>query len=113
MVRNDAVDVLVQAARLIADPERWTQGALALDEIGDSVHPENDFAVRWCGYGAILAVVGDSFVLDMMKAEAALREAADDLFGTVSIGEINDFLGHWAIMTCYRHAIAKLEAECG
>lgn len=52
--QGSAVDILEHARALIAEPERWTQGALARDgdgeELGDAQDPD---AACWCLAGAL------------------------------------------------------------
>jgi hypothetical protein len=109
-----AKNTLIKARALIADPERWTQHALARDAHGlshPSAHPQgnNIFweglqgndpqACAWCAIGALQHVKPSS-----LKALKLLAIAADALYNT-HIANVNDELGHTAVLAIYDHAI--------
>jgi hypothetical protein len=107
-------DTLIKARALIADPARWTQHALARNAAGEShppTHPQgnNIFweglqgndpqACAWCAIGAIQHVTPTS-----QKARRLLTIAADALYNT-HVANVNDELGHTAVLEIYDHAI--------
>jgi len=52
------LDQLRAARELISVDERWTTGAMARDEGGQSVSPISPYACCWCGVGALYKVEG-------------------------------------------------------
>ena len=55
ITRDHLLEVLVESRRMIATPDRWTQGgALARDTNGQRVVPYADEAVCWCASGAVM-----------------------------------------------------------
>ena len=46
--------ILTEARQLIAEPEKWTQGAFARDRDGGAVDAEAEEARSFCAYGALL-----------------------------------------------------------
>ena len=46
------------ALKLIATENKWTQGALAVDDIGCYVDPRHSSACRFCSLGAIIKITG-------------------------------------------------------
>lgn len=48
-----------------------------------------------------------------LHARWALDHAAEELFSSHTVSQVNDFLGHAATLKLFDHAIAKLEARIG
>lgn len=94
-------DVLVRAKALISNPQNWTQGTLARDDVGRIVPARHKDASRWCALGAICALTqlrgGVRY-----KAIGSLRLAAK---GAICATNINDHEGHGAVMALYDRAI--------
>lgn len=53
------LDALRELRTLLEDPDHWTTGAFACDELGRRVNPSNSKACRWCLTGGIYKVAGD------------------------------------------------------
>lgn len=71
-----AQDVLTKALALISSPAAWTRGALARDEAGEVVWPNDPKATCWCPQGAIsLAADGDGELA--RQARYALQDNID------------------------------------
>lgn len=95
---NSAVTTnLIRARELIADEKNWCQGQWHIGE-------------RSCAAGALYRAAGftrsGAFIGEMSVAEKAhfvLAEAAKP-FG-MSLAEVNDKLGHTAVMRMYSRAI--------
>jgi hypothetical protein len=47
------LEVLKKARALISKPENWCKGTTALDERGQNVSSDSDFACRWCMWGSL------------------------------------------------------------
>lgn len=100
------VDQLRAARALIASGAAWTIEALGRDADGAEIEEWVDiasgrYACSWCAYGALMHVareqvpVGDSF----------LEKAAWSLFNGATPDEVNDYIGHAAVLAMYDHAI--------
>jgi len=89
-------DTLVAARALIADPERWTQGAWARDEEGGPVGTLSPAAVCFCAQGALVHVSrsGHERALEALSVAAGRRPTV-----------VNDFDGHAAVLEMYDRAI--------
>jgi hypothetical protein len=109
-------DYLIAARAKIADESNWTQHALARDVYGSekpSSHPLADDthwegidgrdvqACQWCAMGAVQAVTPIEHEQDAWSA----LNAAARLHSRVSIPEVNDNLGHAAVLACFDQAI--------
>ena len=99
------VDQLRAARALIASGTGWTQNAFGRDEHGDKV--DTVAVVRgdgcaWCAYGALMHVTrgddppGDSFLIRAVTAPE---------FRGMEPDEVNDLLGHGAVLRMYDRAI--------
>ena len=97
------VEILRAARELISDPARWTRGKYGATATGNHVRGDDPQAIRWCAYGAIEKVVGNS----SWDAEMILSEAAHPHV----VIHINDELGHAAVLDLYDRAIALAEQE--
>ena len=51
--------VIARAREIITDPERWTQGELAVSNMGTPVEPGDDVAARFCAVGALARAASD------------------------------------------------------
>lgn len=87
---------LRQAKALIQDPSSWCQGSFGKDAHGHGVPANSPNAIRHCALGAMIRVRGGSWI--------ALHRAAHQLFNTTP-SEVNDQLGHEAVMQMYDLAI--------
>jgi hypothetical protein len=109
-------DYLIAARAKIADESNWTQHALARDVYGSEKprdHPLADDthwegidgrdvqACQWCAMGAVQAVTPIEHEQDAWSA----LNAAARLHSRVSIPEVNDNLGHAAVLACFDQAI--------
>jgi hypothetical protein len=111
-------DYLLAARAKIADESNWTQHALARDVYGSEKprdHPLADDthwegidgrdvqACQWCAMGAVQAVTPIEHERYVQKAlNAAALKLYEDL---ASIPEVNDNLGHAAVLACFDQAI--------
>ena len=48
------MSVLIEARKLIEDPEHWLQGQYAATDKSLPVHPKDEKAVRFCSVGAVV-----------------------------------------------------------
>lgn len=97
---RSVVEVLRAARECIRDPERWTTNVLARDACGDSVHPTDDHAVRFCAVGAVHAQAGQDYAPIWYLHQAA---------GDSSPQVINDAGDHAAVLAMYDRAIGLAE----
>lgn len=101
----NAVEVLRWARDLIADPERWCQGALAENAECEPVDYDSPDACRWCALGAVYRASpktpdGDAAIFYLHDA-ARPRGLID----------ANDNQDHAAVLDLYDRAIALAEAD--
>jgi hypothetical protein len=100
----NAADTLRAARRLIADPERWSQGSLDADG-------------RFCAIGALAQVRSYSTTtarlwLDYAAGQMGKELQDEPLFGPCDPSAamwINDYVGHAAILECFDRAIRLAE----
>jgi hypothetical protein len=97
--------ILIAARALIEDAKRWTTGACARDTDGDIVQLNSDEAYCFCALGAVFRVVKKNLDL-AFAAEKELEKAASELFGKTMI-DVNDELGHAAVLRMYSWAIER------
>ncbi len=69
-----ATRILIEAARRIANPERWTQGMGARSSDGMCCHPHAPTAVSWCAAGSLnalawTAATSDAWLLLHLSAQ--------------------------------------------
>lgn len=100
-----ALEELRAARALIDTPEKWTQGAYALDANGKSTDPKSDVAVCFCISGAFWRIDWDKGAPDGFSAfkRAAGRYPVD----------FNDDPGttHADILAAFDKAIAAEQAS--
>ena len=102
-------ELLRRALQVIEQPEHWTTRVTARDEAGDQVRPEDGKACCWCAVGALEKICAEDGA-DLASCTGAIRrlgDAAEFLFGTRAIVQINDLHGHDGICRVFEHAIAN------
>lgn len=103
--------LLKDARDRIADPARWSIGALARNSRGMEVGVSSPFAVKWCASGSIaksFRTDGRSFISDDFY-DLDLEVALSSESGYRALSLINDHLGHGAVLEAFDRAIAQLE----
>jgi hypothetical protein len=110
-------DYLIAARAKIADESNWTQHALARDVYGSEKprnHPLADDphwegidgrdtdACQWCAMGAVQAVTPTAHEQQTWEA---LDAAAAKLYYNPRIADVNDEVGHAAVLACFDQAI--------
>lgn len=78
----NTLELLVATRAKIADPERWSEDADALNEEDEGVGALDDDACRWCAAGALERVASDCFS-DDGEARAAYRAGMKALVAAV------------------------------
>ncbi len=100
MRNREVVKALQDARAKIADRKHWTRGAFARNERGKGVSEMAPDAVRWCAIGSLWSLnrpaVTEGLVL--------LLSAAFELFDMDAM-QVNDTLGHKAVLRMYDRAI--------
>jgi len=102
-------ELLRRAWQLIEQPEHWTTRVTARDEAGDQVRPEDGKACCWCAVGALEKICAEQGG-DLASCTGVIRrlgDAAESLFGTRAIAQINDLHGHDGICRIFEHAMAN------
>lgn len=105
---SGAAIALEAAGRLLSDPARWTQGAMARNRHGKPCLPNIVSAKCWCPIGALHHVCGCSPAdvdrrRHLVTALNCLDIAALELHQH-SAEWVNDNLDHAAVMDCMRRA---------
>lgn len=107
-------EALLESGKLLANPARWCQGALARTGTGTPIAPTSKRARRWDSTGVIYHVARcriddhDSAGLNAVgPALAAASFAAGRLYGQGLVA-VNDEIGHEAVMACLRLAYKRM-----
>lgn len=112
------ISTLLEAGQGIADPARWTQGALARNKTGDPIKPTKRGAVKFCSIGIICAVTRwdlddaneDWRVLNLAgECLATLDMSAQRLYRK-TLNHVNENIGHADVLAIYRAAIRYARA---
>lgn len=91
------------ARALITNPAHWTQRADARTVEGLSVHPSDPRAVCYCGIGACERIAAGNTLRE-------LKYVADQIYG-LSIVDVNDTIGHTAVLRMFDRAIELAHEE--
>ena len=112
-VKKDALELLTNARTLLSNIDNWTQVAGARDIEGCAIHPNSDYAVKWCAIGALLKFYtgepldnGYNIAANFLAMEAK-KEC------NMSITSFNDSMTHQDVLDMYDRAIANLEHHGG
>jgi hypothetical protein len=109
----------LRAARdLVSDHTRWARFVSARDAEGVEVEPIHPEACRWCAHGALRYVTADHFDVQT-EAFTLLQNASNEVHGgkwneaglTISVTDVNDTLGHDAVMEVFARAIDQAETN--
>ena len=103
---------LRDAYELIKDESRWTRGAFARDARGESVRPLHSTATSWCAAGAIIKATGRGVAWVDNAEGLVLQRVARKMFPEfIAYTELNDELGHEAILQVFEKAIVEEEGS--
>jgi hypothetical protein len=106
----DTKQILIEARELISDKVRWTTEIYASDTNAPGTYGRKHQygnepgAVCWCAFGAVQKVTGSDSNMRLVNTELVLTRAADELFKD-TVTQVNDRLGHEAVMQMYDRAI--------
>lgn len=92
-------DILRKAAELIADPEKWVRGKMAIGVNGYPTYPHSPEACKWCAYGAVHKISG---------GEYGVSRAFYYSFGRY-LSSINDSEGHAYTIGAMMHVADKMD----
>ena len=108
-----ALSVLRAARDLLSDKSRWTSGAYARDDRGDSVSCHSRDARRWCVVGAVMRSSGYQSCAPALTALSEFSPWRAKGGKPLSVAGVNDstFLGYDAVIIMLGAAIAALEDE--
>jgi len=95
---------LEQALSLISDEAHWMQKDYAHDADGYPIAPHEDTAVRFCAWGAFHHATNTKYWNPFPESAQYLQQAARDLYND-SIINVNDYMGHAAVIATYQEAI--------
>lgn len=99
------LEILVKARALISDKSKWTQVYCARDKLGVPCDVGRN-AVSWCAIGALAEIT-----VDYCEPTSLLNlSRASYLLFNKPLVNVNDELGHEAIMDVYDFAIKRLQA---
>ena len=108
---SGAVEILTAARAMLAERVRWTQGEMARDAYGSPIDAEADGAVCFCAWGAFTrASLGWEDTPAERQADNAMYAAAVALFQYYP-SQVNDQLGHAAVLRMYDRAIELAEGR--
>lgn len=100
-------EALIAARAVIEDPKHWTTEVAARDAGGEHVGSRSKDAVCWCAYGAGVKVAGYGGLLARVVSALDTEARACGFDGYMAITEVNDKMGHAAVLACFDRAIAK------
>lgn len=108
MHKCNALGVLINARKLIDNPQSWTQHKYARDSDGRAVPGESEQAVCWCAIGALQRV--STLINDKrfnQEASACLLAAIkpDSSMGLISVARYNDKHTHAEVINLFDEAI--------
>lgn len=103
-------------AILSEGPHRWTKGGLARSAGGNIVSWDDDRAVCFCGFGALIKEAGVGFYEDNETSTYRVVEAAENKLNVVANSDwvsFNDdpLITYEQMLAKYREAIELAEAE--
>ena len=102
---STVADRLRAACTRITNPSAWTRGSYARDADGKPAYASSKPPVCWCAYGALYAEGAE----DECPEVRLLRRAALEVHASVPI-DVNDDLGHAAVLRMYDRAIELADA---
>lgn len=105
----NTLEVLRKARELISDPARWTQGEIARDTDGVTVHADHRLAVCWCAIGAVKHAAQHMGVHDVYKVFDALDQTAPG--GLVVQFNDDPATTHDDVLAMFDRAIAALSDQ--
>jgi hypothetical protein len=111
------LELLTKSRNRIASRDNWCTGTAAKTAHGTPCSTTQQTAVRFCALGALWSFdrvsADESAKASIIAAEKALRRASIDLFNEKSVVDVNDQLGHEAVLKVYDRAIQEVEAAIG
>ena len=102
-----AYQVLKGARDIIADPKRWTRGAMARNKQGSTVCCHSASAVQFCAMGAILKTARN---LTGDRSSPIVTEVLLQLGGCRSLTRLNDNNGREAVLSHFNLQLEKTDA---
>lgn len=109
---SETAEILIEAGKRIAKPERWTTGAMARTRAGEIICPLDRKAAQFDAIGSLIKTC--RIDLEDEHDWRRWKEAAPAMFELHSASNrihrrtlegVNDDLGHEAVLDVYRAAI--------
>jgi len=107
-----AIEILKDAKKRIENEENWCSHAYAKDSHGFICGELDSAARRWCAGGSLHKTddkIREPVIYGIARTE--LTKTCETQKGLMTIEEVNDELGHAAIIECFDIAIANLRNE--
>lgn len=109
------LEVLIEARDLIADKRRWVTITYATNANGSTVMPTDDDAIAWCAMGAIYKVKNitptQNNYFPRCEERNLIFDSVYELYNAPSISNVNDIMGHDAILAAFDLAIGRLQMK--
>ena len=109
---NEVTKVLIEARKIISEPEHWTQGVFARDALGNDTDWDSPEAVCWCTAGAIRKAAGAFHYHQEQSIEyhILVLHATKELvsvIGDYGVSRFNDHHNHAQVVEVFNKAITK------
>jgi hypothetical protein len=103
----NTLEILIEARKLIEEPENWTQVYYALDGDGELVEPSHSNATCFCMLGAIAKATGDDAgLIEFTPAVQRLRFSVGG-----PIVPFNGTASHDEVLSAFDRAIEAARAS--
>ena len=110
MLNPDVRDILTRARARIADPAKWTQGALARpsnNHTSPAVAPSSTYAACWCAEGAIKREAAEQPTGTIFAGDFALNEMNKACDTSPHIWHFNDTHTHAEVLALFDKVLTQ------
>lgn len=109
VTKQELVECLKQARKLISRKSWWTWNVHARDKRGLPVHPSSDEAKCFCAYGAIIRASNDNVSLEVSCVASLLRCLPAPVYSIVDYNDTAE--NHKKVVELFDTAINRVEKE--